>query len=187
MVYNIIMTTIPFENAYVEDVLSLDQAKELSETVEHYLKTLDITENEYDKNSSAPVKILRKMMGRVAVQNLPLPDSCLESFTNLIKDSGFDGYTYASNTTYLEYRNEYGIPKLPSHRDGDGPDSVIIDYCLMTNIEWPIIIDKKSFILKENSAVLFDGVNQYHSRAPRKLEDKDFEKVILIKFTKENK
>ena len=84
MVYNIIMTTIPFENAYVEDVLSLDQAKELSETVEHYLKTLDITENEYDKNSSAPVKILRKMMGRIAVQNLPLPDSCLESFTNLI-------------------------------------------------------------------------------------------------------
>jgi len=187
MVYNIIMSAESFKNTYVEDVLCAEEVEDLSNIVEHYLNTLEITENEYEKGSLEPVKILRKMMGRIAIQNLPLPDSCLKAFTSLISESGFEGYTYASNTTYLEYKNQYGIPKLPSHRDGEGPDSVIIDYCLMTNIKWPIVIDNNSFTLKENSAVLFDGVNQYHSRAPKKLEDNDFEKVILVKFTKENK
>lgn len=173
-----------FKNIYVENALTEKSMQEIKNTVDHYFNSLQVTEKEFDKNITEPVKIWRKSMGRVTIQNLPLSDECLNEFKKILSDNNWNDYYFAANTTYIEYSNKYGIPKLLPHKDGDGFDSIVIDYCIDTNVVWPVIVEDKSFVLKNNSAVLFDGVNQYHSRPVIKMSDLDFEKVLLVKFTK---
>jgi hypothetical protein len=176
-----------FNNIYVENVLSDKSIQEIKDTVDHYFNSLEVTEEEFDKNITYPVKIWRKSMGRVTIQNVPLSDECLNEFKKILIDNNWDDYYYAGNTTYIEYSNKYGIPKLVPHKDGDGFEAIVVDYCIETNIVWPVVVEDKSFVLKKNSAVLFDGVNQYHSRPFIKMSDLDFEKVLLVKFTKKEK
>ena len=173
-----------FKNIYVENVLTEKSIQEIKDAVDYYSESLDFTEG-FDKTTTDVLKIWRKPLGRLLIQNLPLSDECLDQFKKIVIDNNWTDYEFVGSTAYLEYRNKYGMPKLPPHKDGGlGSHTIIIDYCIETNVVWPMIIENESFVLKNNSAVLFDAISQSHHRPIIKMSDSDFEKVLLVKFAK---
>jgi hypothetical protein len=174
-----------FNNVYVENVLTQKSIQEIKDSVDYYSKSLDFTDIGYDKTITDPLKIWIKPLGRLLIQNLPLSDECLDQFKKIVIENNWTDYHYVGSTAYLEYSNKYGNPKLMPHKDtGHGSHTVIIDYCIETNVVWPIFVENESFLLKNNSAVVFDAVNQNHHRPIIKMSDSDFEKVLLVKFAK---
>jgi hypothetical protein len=56
-----------------------------------------------------------------------------------------------------------GTPNLPPHLD-DNACTYTIDYQLASSVDWGIVINGEEIVLKDNSAVLYDGENELHWR-----------------------
>jgi len=56
-----------------------------------------------------------------------------------------------------------GTPNLPPHLD-DNACTYTIDYQLSSSVDWGIMINGEEYVLKDNSAVLYDGENELHWR-----------------------
>ena len=82
---------------------------------------------------------------------------------------------------FSTYKKEYGEPWLDPHIDFN-ETNYILDYQFDSNIEWPIIVEGESFILKNNEAVLFSGKDQIHWRPKRKFLDHEYVSMIFFHF-----
>jgi hypothetical protein len=86
-----------------------------------------------------------------------------------------------SGATFSEYNPKYGVPRLPTHFDGDWND-LIINYQLESNTNWDIGVDFDLYKMSDNSALLFNPNKNVHWR-PRKLfKDGEFVKMIFFRF-----
>jgi len=80
---------------------------------------------------------------------------------------------------YSYYNNQYGEVCLPPHIDANRTEFVI-DYQLDANVEWPIVIEKKEFVLKNNQAIVFAGGDQIHWRPRQKFTDDQYTAMIFF-------
>jgi hypothetical protein len=177
-----------FNNVIIKNVLSKNSIESILNDVDFYMNSLESTEQPFDvndpKTSGKTTKILRKFLGRISIHHLPLSDNVIKELTEAVHNAGFTDYNYSPDTTYIEYGNVYGNPKLPPHNDVEAIDHILIDYHLDSNVDWEVEINKKPFLLKNNEILIFNGVLQEHSRPIIKMKDKDFVKVLLIRFNK---
>jgi hypothetical protein len=89
---------------------------------------------------------------------------------------------------YLSYNQEHspGVnPKLPVHYDLNNYFSKLtLDYQLSSNIDWPIVIEGKSFSLKDHDLLVFWGAGQVHWREPVLFKKGDNVEVLTMHFSK---
>jgi hypothetical protein len=91
---------------------------------------------------------------------------------------------------YLSYSKEHspGVnPKLPVHYDLNNYFSKLtMDYQLDSNIDWPIVIEGKSFNLEYRDLLVFWGTGQAHWREPILFRDGDRTEVLTMHFSKKD-
>lgn len=91
--------------------------------------------------------------------------------------------------SFARYSNEYGkFPVLTPHFDNTFKEPrVTFDVQLKSNISWPIVVEGKSFTLKDNEAITFSGTNQVHWREHINFNDGDFIEMLFCHFSLEEK
>jgi len=91
------------------------------------------------------------------------------------------------HNSYLSYNQEHspGVnPRLPVHYDSDNYFSKLtMDYQLHANIDWPIVIEDKSFNLQYGDLLVFWGAGQAHWREPVKFKEGDNTEVLTMHFS----
>lgn len=82
---------------------------------------------------------------------------------------------------YAEYNLKYGNPELPMHTD-QTRSVFTLDYQLDANITWPICVEGKSFILKNNQALSLNVVEQLHWRPKQIFNQGEYVRMIFFHF-----
>jgi hypothetical protein len=174
-------------NLVIDNVLSKDQIKRLIKKANQYAIDLPTFVGDFDKDGDKTklTKIINKFTGRLSIHCFDLDNDIVESFLNSLELNGFKGYKYMNSTSYLEYDLKYGNPKLPVHKDKPiGVDHIVVDYQLNHNVDWPIMIEETKYPMLDNSMLVFNSLDQYHSRPKITFNDGEFVKVLMIRFDK---
>lgn len=153
----------------LDNVLSIDQI--------NYLKTLR-------KNLNGRVDSKKGRELRPVPSNDFLSKDIEDKLTDIA--SSFYGKKlklYA--VAFGRYSAEFGIPKLPPHID-EVPSQFTLDYQLDGNIEWAIIIEGNEYLLKNNSALVFEGEHVLHWRPKRNFKSDEFIDLMWFQFIDSN-
>ena len=120
MVYNIIM-----RNNQIDNVFTPEEIQEIKAVIEQELATREVVEwdDAVDGNwhESSIIRIKRNNLGRLDINEVPLPPSIIDKVTKLAKDNcqiDVDIERLIA-VTYAEYSLKYGQPKLDVHKDRD--------------------------------------------------------------------
>lgn len=87
--------------------------------------------------------------------------------------------------SYAEYSYEYGSPNLPPHFDGD-ESSLIINYQLESSTSWDIGLDKETYEMQDNSALLFNPNKSVHWRPIKTFKQGEFVSMVFFRFFDKN-
>lgn len=121
---------------------------------------------------------------RPVSDNNLLPEDIVSKLTTIACDFyGRPLKLYA--VAFGRYSKEFGVPKLPPHID-DVPSQFTLDYQLDGNISWPIVIEGNSYILKNNSILVFEGEHVLHWRPKKEFNDLEFLDLMWFQFIDEN-
>jgi hypothetical protein len=117
-----------------------------------------------------------------------LPDS-IKNKVSTLANKIYGNNVKLEEICFARYSKEYGkFPVLTPHYDNTFKESrVTLDVQLKSNIDWPIIIQDKSFTLKDNQAITFSGTNQIHWREYQEFNDSDFIEMLFCHFSLEDK
>lgn len=91
--------------------------------------------------------------------------------------------------SFARYSKEYGnLPNLTPHYDNSFLEQrLTIDVQLKSNIDWAIVVEDKSFILKDNEALTFSGTHQIHWREYKEFNNDNFIEMLFCHFSLKNK
>lgn len=117
-----------------------------------------------------------------------IPENVKNTITNFAKKV-YKQNVKLEEISFARYSNDYGVlPNLTPHFDNTFlQQRVTVDVQLKANIDWPIVVEGKSFTLKDNEAVTFSGTHQIHWREHRKFFDIDFVEMLFCHFSLEEK
>lgn len=131
----------------------------------------------------SPIVLLSIARMQIEVMYLEPIRKKLEDFASKIV--GEEVFMY--HNSYLSYNKKHNInanPKLPVHHDSDNYFSKLtMIYQLYKNIDWPIVIEDKSFNLEYGDLLVFWGAGQAHWREPVLFKDGDNTEVLTMHFS----
>lgn len=166
----------------VTDVLSNFFTQEEEKT----LRNLVETNRQLEPNSSRFAPMIIEKMSRMQIEFV-IPKDIEEKLTNLAKKYYNDPDLILSHYQYLDYYGRYGngnSPMLPPHLDTENYYTKIsIDYQMKSNIDWAIVVEGQSFILKDKEVLVFEAGERIHWRDPIKLKAEDRCEVIVFHFS----
>jgi hypothetical protein len=102
--------------------------------------------------------------------------SHVESITGL---SGFEMEYQFSRYELLDLNGKTEIPNLRPHFDRFDQPRFTFDYQINSNISWPLYVEGKEFVLKNNQALTFSGTHQIHWRPGRDFVPGEFIEMIF--------
>lgn len=79
---------------------------------------------------------------------------------------------------FVEYAPEHGIPRLTNHKDEY--NVFMVDYQLYSNTSWPLIVDGKTYDLKDNEALAFCTKIMMHGRTEKKFNPGEYVGMIFF-------
>lgn len=80
---------------------------------------------------------------------------------------------------YMKYSKEYGIPALHPHIDAY-VGQVVFDYQVRSNIDWAVVVEGRSYTLKDNDALMFSGEDQAHWREILNFNDDNYLDILVF-------
>lgn len=99
----------------------------------------------------------------------------------------FDFELEVTELQFARYHHQSGyVPKLFPHFDGFKEHRITFDIQLDSNIDWPIIIENKEYLLKNNDALIFSGTDQIHWRSNYKLSKNDYTDMFFVHLSLKN-
>jgi hypothetical protein len=173
---------LPF---YVDNLFTDEEIKELKDII-YFNKSRDqVVHGEFERTTEKmwdrfrPKRI--EYMSRVLIE-FEIPKH-IENKLDLIAKPLYKEPIALCHYNYIEYNKKYGTgensPRLQPHIDAD-ENLVTINYQLDSNIEWEVVIEGKSYPLKNNQAIIFSAVNQIHWRPKRRIKDGEFTEIISM-------
>lgn len=111
-----------------------------------------------------------------------------EDIKNQVKNFIIDKYGInlkLEEIAFARYSKQYGkLPNLTPHYDNTFLEPrITFDIQLKGNIDWPIVVENKKFILKNNEALTFSGTNQIHWREHVRFNNEDFIDMLFCHFS----
>jgi len=86
--------------------------------------------------------------------------------------------------SFTRYSLKYGTPDLPPHVDTNFKQPrLTFDIQLKSNTQWPIIIEKNIYTLKDNEALIFSGTHQVHWRQKKVFNVDEYVDMLLCQFS----
>ena len=132
----------------------------------------------------APMTI--ESMSRSQIEFI-VPSDIKNKLLELAKSFVDDPDLTLTHYQYLDYYGKYGkgnSPNLPPHLDVENYyTKVSIDYQMASNIDWAIVVEDESFILKDNEVLVFEAGERIHWREPIILKENDRCEVIVFHFS----
>lgn len=132
----------------------------------------------------APMTI--ESMSRVQVE-FDAPINIVQKLKDLALQYVDDPDLELTHYQYLDYYGKYGngnSPMLPPHLDVENYyTKVSIDYQMLSNIDWAIVVEGQKFILKNNEVLVFEAAERIHWRDPIILKEDDRCEVIVFHFS----
>jgi len=156
-----------FENKVIENVLS----------DEDYAEAYAIIDAGNEENT-----IFKDIMGHMAFKS-KFSDRMEQKLTKIAREaSGFDNLVLAEYSI-ARYSPKFGyVPKLFPHNDSKKSQSIVMDVQLKSNFDWPLVVDDRQYLTKDNTALLFSGTQQTHWRAKQWLEPDHQVDMIFCHF-----
>ena len=113
-----------------------------------------------------------------------LPESVINKINSIAKEI-YAEPVKLQEISFARYSKQYGeMPILTPHFDNAfSTPRVTIDIQVKSNIDWALVVDNKSFTLKDNEALTFSGTNQIHWREYKEFKDNDFIEMIFAHFS----
>ena len=150
MVYNIIMYYQNLNNFIIKDVLT-------KEYVDYIYKLVEETPTENQqvvKNLGHTVYHYHGEFDQNFKNHILSKIQPFFTETLLISEMSFSRYSHKSGY----------VPKLFPHYDGFSESRITFDIQLKSNIDWPLVVEGKEFLLNNNEALVFSGTDQIHWR-----------------------
>lgn len=176
------------KNNYKENVFTLEEIQDIEKTISNELSSRKHVEwsdatmgNTHTENL---VRIKRDFLGRIEINNLPLPDSIIQKVLKIANEMYQLDTSHPNNIsgiTYVEYNKKYGQPCLNVHKD-NGSCGFILDYQLSSNISWPFGVEDSTYVLSDNSIIAMYPITHYHWRPNVEWNDGDFVRLIFFEF-----
>jgi hypothetical protein len=161
----------------IKSFLTAEEVEVLLSIVKYQKKAKDLDE------FYSPLVLLSIARMQIEVMYLEPIQKKLEDFASKIV--GEEVFMYRNS--YLSYNKKHNInanPKLPVHYDLDNYFSKLTMYCqLYTNIDWPIVIEDKSFNLEYGDLLIFWGAGQAHWREPVLFKEGDNTEILTMHFS----
>ena len=111
------------------------------------------------------------------------PEKLLKKTMKFAEDHFQVKNLYLFDIVFIGYSNKDSlVPRLSDHKDNGSITKHTIDYQYKSNINWPLRIDGKEFLLNNNDAVTFLGSNQMHGRPDRIFKDGEYLENIFFQF-----
>lgn len=116
-----------------------------------------------------------------------IEDKIISHVENITGLSGFELEYQFSRYELLDIDGKVEVPNLRPHFDAFIEPRFTFDYQLGSNIDWPIYVEGKEFVLKNNQALTFSGTHQIHWRPERSFVVGEFLEMIFCHlYLKEN-
>jgi hypothetical protein len=176
------------KNNYKENVFTLEEIQDIEKSILNELSSRSHVEwsdstmgNTHTENL---VRIKRDFLGRIEINNLPLPDPVIQKVLKIAKEMYQLEASYPKNIsgiTYVEYNKKYGQPCLNVHKD-NGSCGFILDYQLSSNISWPFGVEESTYNISDNSILAMYPITHYHWRPNIEWNEGDFVRLIFFEF-----
>jgi hypothetical protein len=170
---------------FLNKIFTEDEINLIEESIAEQIASRELVEwddqvdGEYVHNSKI-VKI-QKNLGRFGAEGIILPDSINMKVLELVNNGLVNNNYRLTNqgVFYVEYNPKYGTPDLTPHYDG-GTCTLILDYQLSSNTDWPIGIDDRLYQLSDNDGVLLKPLEYLHYRPIRSWSEGDSVRMIFF-------
>lgn len=106
--------------------------------------------------------------------------SILHKFKNIVNDLGHSNLVI-SNILCVEYNLLYGKPDIPPHFDGD-QNELLFNMQLSSNTVWDLGLNRQTYRLEDNSALIFNQNQEIHWRTHKEFKDGEYVKMLFIRF-----
>lgn len=173
-----------FKNFFTEDEMS-DLKFHIDNLVKNS-KRVEIKNLTWDQiYGTVTALIIDKHFGRV---QLTLPsEKYPNNIVNKLIDAAktLDPNCKIKYLSYARYSPAYGRPQLTPHMDNPKKESFLFDIQLNSNIQWPIMVDDKEYILEDNDILVMDVQRQTHWRKPTKFESDSYVEMLFVSFENE--
>lgn len=140
------------------------------------------TEEELDllqKSIVGPAEKYGEHLGRTQIP-FGAPQLVLDKLTKIVNEAYGEDFMLGQGGAYVEYSNQYGVPDLPPHFDGDNSD-LLIDFQLSANTSWPMGVNLETYPLEDNSAVIFNPNTNIHWRPIKEFKDGEYVKLLFFR------
>ena len=144
-----------------------------------------LTDSEIESIYNSLAGSYRKYVMGLYVQQISdfrMPDGIQDKIIKHVEEitglTGFELEYQFSRYELLEDEN-YKKPNLTPHYDGFPEPRFTFDYQIRSSIDWPLYVEGKEFVLKDNQALTFSGTHQVHWRAHHDFQPGDFVEMIF--------
>jgi hypothetical protein len=189
-------------NNQIDNVFTPEEIQEIKAVIEQELATREVVEwdDAVDGNwhESSIIRIKRNNLGRLDINDLPLPSYIIDKVTKIARDNcqiDVDIERLIS-VTYAEYSLKYGQPKLEVHKDRNPakgteeemPDGagVVLTYQLESNVSWQVGSNKELYTIPDNGIFMLYPWQDYHWRTIREWKEDDFVKILFFEMLTPN-
>lgn len=119
--------------------------------------------------------------------NLKINKNIVDKIINIAeKNSG--KILELESISFTRYSQEYGGPNLHPHVDTKFEEPrITLDIQLDGNVNWNIIVEEQSNILKNNEALIFSGTHQVHWREKKIFNKNEYLDMLLCQFSEKTK
>ena len=152
------------ENIIINNILTEDQIKQI-----------------YDIVDSAPEEktVIQKRLGHKAYL-VGLGEELRKHFEEIVQKYYGEEWILI-DYQFARYSSKFGYkPKLYPHFD-DAFDvhKLTLDVQVRSTIDWPIVVEGKEFLLKDNDGLIFSGTDQIHWRTEAELSEDDVVDLVF--------
>jgi hypothetical protein len=152
------------ENMIINNILTEEQ-------IEHIYKIIDSTPEENTR--------VQTRLGHRAYL-VGLGEDLRKHFEEIVQKHYGDEWVL-TDYQFARYSSKFGYkPKLYPHFD-DAFDvhKLTLDVQVKSTIDWPIVVEGKEFLLKDNDGLIFSGTDQIHWRTDAELSEDDIVDLIF--------
>lgn len=115
-----------------------------------------------------------------------MPKSIQDKVLSVIQKY-FDTPLKLTEVSAARYANGYiDPPNLYPHIDTFETPRLTFDIQLKSTRNWPIVVEGKEFVLRDNEAIIFSGTNQLHWRTKTKFRDDDIIDMLFCHFSEDS-
>lgn len=163
------------ENIIIKNIFSESEIKDLYDLIDN----VNIEEKTFVQKIfchrayfvDLPDSVINKIKATAEKNFGPNIEMTEVSFARYSYDMYSDGLANVPPSLYPHCDNAFHEPRLT------------IDFQIKSNIDWPIIVEEREYLIKDNEALSFSGTHQVHWRPHVEWQEHNFVDLIFTHFS----